>query len=104
MANPNWKKGVSGNPGGRPKAALDVQALARTHTAEAIKTLVAAMKDPKTSVPAAVALLERGWGKPVQHNTNETTVTVKDERDAIKREIAELVAPAIARNGTGLVH
>jgi hypothetical protein len=28
--------------------------------------LVAALDNPRERVPAAVALLERGWGKPVQ--------------------------------------
>ena len=31
-----WQPGRSGNPGGRPKAALDIQALAREHTPDAI--------------------------------------------------------------------
>jgi len=57
---------VSGNPGGRPKAALDVQALARQHTVRAIETLVDALGDERLRVSAAVHLLERGWGKPVQ--------------------------------------
>jgi hypothetical protein len=49
--------GQSGNPLGRSKAALDVQALARQHTAEAIETLVGALRDPKLKVQAAEALL-----------------------------------------------
>jgi len=59
-----FKPGRSGNPGGRPKAALDVQALARERTAEAIDALVAALSSPKERVPAAIALLNRGWGLP----------------------------------------
>jgi len=35
-----FKKGQSGNPGGRPKIVGEVKELARTHTAEAIETLV----------------------------------------------------------------
>lgn len=59
-------KGQSGNPGGRPKAALDVQELARAHTPDAINALVAALANPRERVSAAVALLDRGWGKPTQ--------------------------------------
>ena len=35
-----WKKGQSGNPGGRPKEVAQVKALARQHCEEAIQTLV----------------------------------------------------------------
>jgi hypothetical protein len=71
-----FAQGRSGNPGGRPKAALDVQALAREHTTAAIRTLVEALRDPKLKVAAAQALLDRGWGKPaVQiHAQSESTV------------------------------
>jgi hypothetical protein len=59
-----FKPGQSGNPLGRPKAALDAQELARSHTVEAIATLVKALDDPKHCVAAASALLDRGWGRP----------------------------------------
>ena len=62
-----FPRGVSGNPGGRPRAALDVQELARQHTPDAIAALVAALASPRERVSAAVALLDRGWGKPAQH-------------------------------------
>ena len=61
-----FERGRSGNPGGRPKAALDVQALAREHTTAAVQTLVEALKDPRHKVAAACALLDRGWGKATQ--------------------------------------
>ena len=68
-------RGKSGNPGGRPKAALDVQALARQHTPAAIAALVAALKNERERVPAAQALLDRAWGKPLQ----PTDVTTNGE-------------------------
>lgn len=72
--NPNWVKGVSGNPSGRPKNSRDIQALARTYTAEALQALRDALANPKERVPAAIALLDRGYGKPgqtidINHNT-----------------------------------
>jgi len=42
-----FKKGQSGNPGGRPKVVAEVKELAREHTAEAIQTLVSIMNNPK---------------------------------------------------------
>jgi hypothetical protein len=58
-----FAKGNNANPGGRPKG---VEAIAREHTPAAIQTLVDALKSPKERVPAAIALLDRGWGKPTQ--------------------------------------
>ena len=70
-----WKKGQSGNPGGRPKVIAEVKELARAHTGEAIQTLVSIMTNAKAApaarVSAANALLDRGYGKPLQHITGE---------------------------------
>jgi hypothetical protein len=61
----SFKPGQSGNPSGRkPDAA--VRELARSHTEVAIIALVVALDNPRTSVLAAVALLNRGWGMPAQ--------------------------------------
>jgi Family of unknown function (DUF5681) len=79
MANPNWKKGVSGNPGGRPRGVAEVRALAMTFTAEAIETLAAIMRNvkapPQARAAAANALLDRGVGKPeISAKVEKTTI------------------------------
>jgi hypothetical protein len=65
--------GVSGNPGGRPKENDEVKQLARQHTEAAITRLVQWMQDdnPKASVAACIALLDRGWGRPTQAISGE---------------------------------
>ena len=58
-----------GNPGGRPKVAAEVRELARQQAPDAIAALVRIMMEGKSDaarVSAAVALLDRGWGKPKQ--------------------------------------
>ena len=65
-----WQKGQSGNPGGRPKVIGDLQEQARQWAPEALEALreIAASRDapPSARVSAAVALLDRGYGKPAQ--------------------------------------
>jgi len=57
------------------KAPAEIKSLARSHTATAVKTLVSIMNQkkapPAARVSAAQALLDRGWGKPVQALTGE---------------------------------
>ena len=62
-----WAPGQSPNPGGRPKVAGAVRELARQHTETAINVLVEICEHGQSEVAriaAAVALLDRGWGKP----------------------------------------
>lgn len=69
-----FKKGQSGNPGGRPAATLSdgrtLAELAREHTGAAVETLVRVMTDASaphaSQVQAATSLLDRGWGRPKQ--------------------------------------
>src|SRR5215469_2457917 len=65
-----WQQGQSGNPGGRPKGHGSIRELARQHTDAAVNTLVEIAERGKSEsarVAAAVALLDRGWGKATQH-------------------------------------
>jgi hypothetical protein len=66
-----FQKGKSGNPGGRPKGYADLTEAARRHSKDALRTLVNALNDEKLCVQAAVALLDRGYGKPAQAHTGE---------------------------------
>jgi hypothetical protein len=63
-----FKKGQSGNPGGRPKEDNDVKQLAREHSEEALQRLLTWMRseNPKASVAACQAVLDRAYGKPAQ--------------------------------------
>ena len=69
-AGRQFPKGVSGNPGGRPKELREVIELARAHAPDAVETLAEIMKDteapPAARAAAANSLLDRAYGKPVQ--------------------------------------
>jgi hypothetical protein len=75
----SFKPGVSGNPDGRPRRPetiaarqifVTVRTAARALTQEAVDTLAAVMRDgrapPTARISAAVALLDRGHGRPSQ--------------------------------------
>ena len=65
-----WKKGQSGNPGGRPKDDVRLRELAQERTEAALDTLTQIMNSakapPAARVSAACAILDRGWGRPCQ--------------------------------------
>jgi hypothetical protein len=78
-ANPptnGFKPGQSGNPSGRPKNPSDVVELARAATPQAIAALIRKLDDPKDCIEAAVALLDRGWGRPPQSVLVNSSVLV----------------------------
>jgi len=70
--NPNWVKGVGGNPNGRPKKALEFQLLMQGHSELAIQTLIDVLKTGKNAekLTAAQEVLNRAYGKAVQATVN----------------------------------
>src|SRR5262245_35899744 len=74
--------GTSGNAGGRPAMSRHVRDLARESTPEAIATLVQVMREGKTDaarVAAALALLDRAWGRPA--------ISIGSEEEAADRAV-----------------
>lgn len=90
-------KGQSGNPNGRPRRINTAAEMARKHVEKAIKVLADNLlsKDPDVAARAAMALLDRGFGKSTEHvettldaNINQQTHTLS-ETETMLRDIAE---------------
>jgi hypothetical protein len=90
-----FKPGQSGNPNGRRKIDKDLQELMRQHTPAAINALVAALKQPRERVAAAVALLDRAYGKPSQTLDVNHSGLASEARD----EALLAIALSSRRNG-----
>ena len=94
-----------------PERLPDIRSLARCHTKMAIKILAGIAKDGTNEgarVSAAVALLDRGWGKPPQTHTGEDgegaiSVTIRhivEGRDAPREAtLDQLKQIDVAKNG-----
>ena len=113
LRSTSFRPGVSGNPAGRPKrpdtiearrVVADVKSAARELTPVAMDTLERAMTDQKApwaaKITAAIAVLDRGWGKPQQ--TVSANVSVFDQMtdDEQKMLLAALSAIREAEDDT----
>ena len=97
MANPTgcggFKKGKSGNPGGRPRRLASVMHEARWHTFEAIHTLLKLMRSAESEsvrLNAAEAILNRGWGRPIEALQVDGRFLTKKLADLTTDEIRDL--------------
>ena len=65
-----FRPGISGNPGGRPKMPEEFRQLARENSIPALQVVVDILKNPKSAnkdkLKAAEIILDRAWGKPIQ--------------------------------------
>jgi Family of unknown function (DUF5681) len=90
-----FRKGQSGNPGGKPKELRAIQLLARECGEAAIKTLNDVMMSdkspPAAKTTAAIALLDRGYGKPPAFVTNAAD-QFRDVVEMSDEELLEIVA------------
>jgi hypothetical protein len=102
ITHTTWAKGQSGNPGGRPRIIEAVRDIARESTTLAIETLrtIAADTDAPHAarVSAASALLDRGWGKPLQ---GVAMMTVAAPRGVREMSDGELLAMIETKTGLG---
>ena len=90
-----WKPGQSGNPGGRPRAVGEVRDLAREQTGTAIDTLAGICQNGRSEsarVAAAVALLDRGWGRAIASTEVMLSTAAKPVELMTDQEIMERLA------------
>ena len=95
MRGRQFKKGESGNPGGRPKVIAELRELARAHARDAIKELarLAIKAKSETARVAAIReLLDRGYGKVQQMVENEDDLSNKTAEELRTEVLADIAA------------
>src|SRR4051812_201911 len=88
-----FRKGASGNPGGRPKVLSELQELARNHAPEVIAELArlaVKARSETARIAASRELLDRGFGRArqsveVSHPEVDIVQMILDDIDARNR-------------------
>lgn len=80
-----FKSGESGNPGGRPRKSNAASIEARKYYMQAINAHIANLgdEDPNVRHKAAEALLDRGFGKPLEYIEIEEQIHAKQVSDDV---------------------
>ena len=95
-------------PTRKPKTQADVRSLARGHTASAIRVLAGIMTSEKAAgtarIAAAVALLDRGWGKPTQSFSGDEDGPLISTADRTSHRLLEQLRAEIAAGPEALLN
>jgi hypothetical protein len=90
-----FKKGVSGNPNGRPKTPQEFKEIVKANTVLAVNTLLQIMSNPKAKdsdkIKAAEVIIDRAYGKAAQPIVGDS------EHDAIQVEATQYTKMIVDR-------
>lgn len=84
-----FTKGLSANPGGRPKAPTEAKLIARLLTPDAFRALKAALKRPGERVSAATVILAYAHGKPASNVNLRVIRSMEDLSEEELRALAD---------------
>ena len=100
-----WVRGmVSPNPSGRPAVVGELRELARKHTDDALNALIDVCNNkaspPAARVTAACALLDRGYGRPMQSVENKIEIqSMADTAAQVLMDLSRKAKEAKQREG-----
>lgn len=93
--NPNWTKGVSGNPGGQRSVVRETRKVAGDESPASIAELARIRDespDPHARIAACKLILAYGCGKPVQPIEKTVTHVKRSPRDMSLDELERKLA------------
>ena len=112
-----FPKGVSGNPGGRPKVDPEVKAILKAAAPDAARRLVEMMynENPKIAMWAITDILDRTQGKAIQEQainmdvtgfldvgTQVRSILLERERERLRVQVHEVLPASLESNETEL--
>jgi hypothetical protein len=90
-----FKKGQSGNPGGKSKAKESLADIARNATPEALKIMITIMRSEKASFAVraycADKIIDRAYGKPAQQNNVMIGTAQRSIRELSDAELMQII-------------